>query len=58
MGVWCVGFQVLTAVVMKSPTFWDITLCSPLEVSLWTAQHYTPEGRTVWGVVWLLYQVK
>jgi hypothetical protein len=26
------GFEVLTAVVMKSIIFWDITLCSPLSV--------------------------
>jgi hypothetical protein len=26
-----VGFQVLAAVVMTSPVFWDITLCSPLK---------------------------
>jgi hypothetical protein len=26
-------FVVLTALVMKSSTFWDITLCSPLEVN-------------------------
>jgi hypothetical protein len=25
------GFEVLTAVVMKSSVFWDITLCSPVE---------------------------
>jgi hypothetical protein len=28
-----VGFEVLTAVVMKSTVFWDITPCSPLSVS-------------------------
>jgi hypothetical protein len=28
-----VGFEVLTAVVMKSTIFWDITLCSPLKVN-------------------------
>jgi hypothetical protein len=28
-----VGFEVLTAVVMKSSTFWDITSCSPLKVN-------------------------
>jgi hypothetical protein len=27
-----VGFEVLTAVVMKSSVFWDITPCSPLKV--------------------------
>jgi hypothetical protein len=28
-----VGFEVLTAVVMKSTTFWDITPCNPLKVN-------------------------
>jgi hypothetical protein len=28
-----VGFEVLTAVIMKSTIFWDITLCSPLSVN-------------------------
>jgi hypothetical protein len=28
-----VGFEVFTAVVMKSTIFWDITLCSPLSVN-------------------------
>jgi hypothetical protein len=27
-----VGFEVLTAVIMKSSVFWDITLCSTLKV--------------------------
>jgi hypothetical protein len=27
-----VGFEVLTAVVMKSSSFWDITPCNPLKV--------------------------
>jgi hypothetical protein len=27
------GFEVLTAVVMKSAIFWDLTLCSPLRVN-------------------------
>jgi hypothetical protein len=27
------GFEALTAVVMKSPIFWDIMLCSPLKVN-------------------------
>jgi hypothetical protein len=27
------GFEVLTAVVMKSSLFWDITPCCPLEVN-------------------------
>jgi hypothetical protein len=29
-----VGFEVLTAVVIKSYIFWDMTLCSPLKVNL------------------------
>jgi hypothetical protein len=28
-----VGFEVLTAVVMKSTIFWDITSCCPLSVN-------------------------
>jgi hypothetical protein len=28
-----VGFEVLTAVVMKSTIFWDITRCTPLSVN-------------------------
>jgi hypothetical protein len=28
-----VGFEVLTAVFMKSSIFWDVTLCSPLKVN-------------------------
>jgi hypothetical protein len=29
----CEGFEVLTAVVMNSTIFWDITPCSPLSVN-------------------------
>jgi hypothetical protein len=29
----CVGFEALSAVVMKSSLFWDITPCSPLKVN-------------------------
>jgi hypothetical protein len=29
-----VGFERLTAVVMKNTVFWDITPCSPLKVNL------------------------
>jgi hypothetical protein len=29
---WCVGFEVLTAVVMKCSVFWHITPCIPLKV--------------------------
>jgi hypothetical protein len=28
-----VGFEVLTAVIMMSSIFWDITLCSPLKAN-------------------------
>jgi hypothetical protein len=28
-----IGSEVLTAAVMKNSVFWDITLCSPLEVN-------------------------
>jgi hypothetical protein len=34
-----VGSEVLTAVVMKSPTFWDITPCSPLKVIYFSEEH-------------------
>jgi hypothetical protein len=33
---YCVGFEVLKAVVMKSIIFWDITPCSPLKAELST----------------------
>jgi hypothetical protein len=36
--IW-IGFEVLTAVVMKNSVFWDLTLCSPFKVN----QHF---GRT------------
>jgi hypothetical protein len=29
-----VGFEVLTAVVMKGSVFWDVTLCSPLKINV------------------------
>jgi hypothetical protein len=28
-----IGFEVLTAVVMKSAIFWDITPCTPLSIN-------------------------
>jgi hypothetical protein len=31
--VYCVGFEVPTAVVIESSVFWDITACSPLKVN-------------------------
>jgi hypothetical protein len=33
MGWENVGFEVITAVVIKSSSFWDITPCSPLKVN-------------------------
>jgi hypothetical protein len=30
-GVYSIGYEVLTVVVMKSSIFWDITLCIPLK---------------------------
>jgi hypothetical protein len=30
---YCEGFEVLTAVIMKSTIFWDIKPCSPLSVN-------------------------
>jgi hypothetical protein len=49
-----VGSGVLTAVVMKSIIFWDITTCSPLKVPpkrrltfKRTAWHYIPEDSTL-----------
>jgi hypothetical protein len=44
-----VGFEVLTAVVMKSSVFWDITPCSPLKVSRrfgWTCRLHL-QGRRI-----------
>jgi hypothetical protein len=53
-----VGFEVLTAVVMKSPIFWDIMPCSLLKVNQYfrgtcylhlqgTIWHYIPEERAL-----------
>jgi hypothetical protein len=39
-----VGFEVLTAVVMKGPIFWDIMLCSLLKVKQISHQNLTPLG--------------
>jgi hypothetical protein len=33
MNLICVGFEVLTTVIMKSAIFWDISPCSPLSVN-------------------------
>jgi hypothetical protein len=38
-----VGFEVFTAVVMKSIIFWDMTLCSPQR----TTQCHIPEDDTL-----------
>jgi hypothetical protein len=47
-----VGFEVFTAVVMKSTIFWDIMLCSLLSVETSvdtqrTTWHYIPEDSTL-----------
>jgi hypothetical protein len=34
-----IGFEILTAVVMKSAIFWDITPCSPLKVNNVSEEH-------------------
>jgi hypothetical protein len=39
----CVGFEVLTAVVMKSTIFWDITPCDTQR----TTRRYIPEDGTL-----------
>jgi hypothetical protein len=43
------GFEVLTAVVMKSTVFWDITPCSPLKVNRHFGGAYRLhlKGRTI-----------
>jgi hypothetical protein len=45
---YCVGFEVLTAVVKKTPIFWDITPCSPLRVNRRFGEpcHLNLQGRT------------
>jgi hypothetical protein len=41
-----VGFEVLTAVVMKSTVFWDMTPCSPLKLSdILFGLFFDPEDR-------------
>jgi hypothetical protein len=32
-GKYRAGFEILTAVVMKNPLFWDIMPCSPLKIN-------------------------
>jgi hypothetical protein len=41
----CLGFEVLTPVVMKSAIFWDIMSCSPLGQP--TTRRYIPEDGTL-----------
>jgi hypothetical protein len=43
----CVGFEVLTAVLMKSTIFWDITSCSRLSTDVSEEQIV---GRVVFNV--------
>jgi hypothetical protein len=57
------GFEVLTAVVMKSSIFWDITQCSPLKFSRRsfetsidfqrTTGRYISEDRTLNKIIYL-----
>jgi hypothetical protein len=35
-----VGFEVLTAMTMKSSVFWDVTLCSPEDIHLRFGETY------------------
>jgi hypothetical protein len=44
-----VGFEVLTAVVMKNSTFWDIMPCSPLKVN-WCFGATGPLNLQVWRI--------
>jgi hypothetical protein len=47
-----VGYEVLTAVVMKSTIFWDITPCDPLKVN---RHFWTPLFRASWTPVLVSY---
>jgi hypothetical protein len=38
-----VRFEILTAVVTKRPTFWDITPCNPLKVKVLFGSFLDPE---------------
>jgi hypothetical protein len=40
-----VGYEVLTAVVMKSSVFWDITPCNPIEDSSETSVDFQQTTR-------------
>jgi hypothetical protein len=44
-----VGFEVLTAVIMKNTSFWDTTPCSPLKVSRRFGRKYPLhlQGRSI-----------
>jgi hypothetical protein len=44
-----VGFEVLTAVAVKSTLFWDVTPCSPLKVSrrFGVTHHFHLQGRRI-----------
>jgi hypothetical protein len=48
-----VGSKVLTAVVMKSPIFWNITACSPLKFNQ-VKQNLVPVS--CWFIAWLILQ--
>jgi hypothetical protein len=60
----CVGLEVLTAVVMKSPIFWDITPCSRLKISLrfgWTCRlHLQQDPLAIYSILvscWHIFQL-
>jgi hypothetical protein len=42
-----VGSELLSAVILKSTVFWDVTPCSPVDVPLYFTETYCfhPEGR-------------
>jgi hypothetical protein len=54
-----VGFEVLTAVVLKSTIFWDITPCSPLRVNQrfgGTNHHSACHLLSRWFLAQLIFQ--
>jgi hypothetical protein len=51
----CVRFEVLTAVVMKSTIFWDITPCSPLKVNRHFGGTYC-HFLSLWFLAWLIFR--
>jgi hypothetical protein len=48
--IFCIRYDVPTAMAMKSPIFWKITPCGPLKVKVdlqQTTRHYISEDRTL-----------